>query len=126
MVLGDSAFDTLEFHDRCVDRQILPVCTYNPRNTADPLDIVFRIETITEESGVQLDCDALQDGFEGRIAVERFFSTTKEDDRRLDFRVQGRHRVETHIGLVLIDRFLTALANRLDNPIANLRKAKPW
>jgi len=125
-VLGDSAFDTLEFHDRCVDRQILPVCTYNPRNTADPLDIVFRIEAITEENGVQLDRDALQDAFDGRIAVERFFSTTKEDDRRLDFRVQGCHRVETHVGLVLIDRLLTALANRLDDPTANLRKAKPW
>ena len=126
MVLGDWAFDTLEFHDRCVDRQILPVCTYNPRNTADPLDIMFRIEAITEENGVQLDCDALQDAFDGRIAVERFFSTTKEGDRRLDFRVQGCHRVETHVGLVLIDRLLTALANRLDDPTANLRKAKPW
>ena len=50
----------------------------------------------------------------------------KEGDRRLDFRVQGRHRVETHVGLVLIDRLLTALANRLDDPTANLRKAKPW
>ena len=126
MVLSDSAFDTLEFHDRCVERQILPVCTYNPRNTADTLDIVFWIEAIAEESGVQLDRDALQDAFDGRIAVERFFSTTKEDDRRLDFRVQGRHRVETHVGLVLIDRLLTALANRLDYPTANLRKAKPW
>ena len=57
---------------------------------------------------------------------DAFSSTTKEDDRRLDFRAQGRHRVETHVGLVLIDRLLTALANRLDNPIANLRKAKPW
>jgi len=66
MVLGDSAFDTLEFHDRCVDRQILPVCTYNPRNTADPLDMVFRIEAITEENGIQLDRDALQDAFDGR------------------------------------------------------------
>ncbi|WP_080510256.1 transposase [Halococcus salifodinae] len=66
MVLGDSAFDTLEFHDRCVDRQILPVCTYNPRNTADPLDIVFRIEALAEESGVQLNRTALQDAFDSR------------------------------------------------------------
>ena len=98
---------------------------YNPRNTADPLDIVFRIEAIIEGSGVQLDRDALQDAFDGRIAVEHFFSTTKEDDRRLDFRVQGRHRVETHVGLVLIDLLLTALANRLNDPTANPRKAKP-
>ena len=104
----------------------LPVCTYNPRNTVDPLDIVFRIEDTVKEHDVHLDRDALQDAFAGDSAVERFFSTTKEDDRRLDFRVQGRRRVETHVGLVLIDRLLTALANRLDNPTANLRKAKPW
>ena len=126
IVLGDSAFDTLEFHDRCVDRQILPVCTYNPRNTADPLDIVFRVEDTVEEHDVHFDRDALSDAFDGRIAVERFFSTFKEDDRRLDFRVQGRRRVETHVGLVLIDRLLTALANRLDDPSANLRRTKPW
>lgn len=126
VVLGDSAFDTLEFHDRCVDRQILLVCTYNLRNTAAPLDITFRIEDTVEEHDVHLDSDALDDAFDGRIAVERFFSTFKEDDRRLNFRVQGRRRVETHVGLVLIDRLLTALANRLDDPTANLRKTKPW
>lgn len=126
VVLGDSAFDTLEFHDRCVDRQILPVCTYNPRNTADPLDVEFRIEETVTKHDVQLDRDALRDAFDGRIAVERFFSTFKEDERRLSFRVQGRRRVETHVGLVLIDRLVTALANRLDDLTANLRKTKPW
>jgi hypothetical protein len=40
--------------------------------------------------------------------------------------VQGRQRVETHVGLALIDRLLTALANRLNDPTANLRKARPW
>ena len=48
MVLGDSASDTLEFHDRCVDRQDLPACTFNPRNTADPLDTVFRLEASSD------------------------------------------------------------------------------
>ncbi|MCH7661973.1 MAG: hypothetical protein IH933_15805, partial [Euryarchaeota archaeon] len=72
------------------------------------------------------DRDALHDAIDGRIAVERFFSTFKEDERRLAFRVQGRRRVETHVGLVLIDRLVTALANRLDDPTANLRKTKPW
>jgi hypothetical protein len=126
VVLGDSAYDTLEFHDRCVDRQALPICTYNPRNTNKPLDIVFRIEAIAEEHGVTLDRDALRDAFADRIVGERFFSTLKEDERRLSFRVHGRQRVETHVGLVLLDRLITALANRLDDPNANLRKTKPW
>ena len=30
-----------------------------------------------------------------------------------------------HVGLVLIDRLLTALANRLDDPSAHLRRTKP-
>lgn len=126
VVLGDSAFDTLVFHERCVDRQVLPICTYNPRNTTEPLDIVFRIEAIAEEHGVQLDRATLRAAFADRIVGERFFSTLKADERRLSFRVQGRRRVESHVGLVLIDRLLTALANRLDDPTANLRKVKPW
>lgn len=125
-ILGDSAYDTLEFHGRCLDDWTLPICTYNPRNTTDPLDIVFRVEAFTEEYGVQLDRAALTDAFAGRIAGERFFSGLKEDDRKLTFRVQGRQRVETHVGLVLINRLVTALANRLDDPTANLRKTKPW
>ena len=31
-----------------------------------------------------------------------------------------------HVGLVLIDCLFTALAKRLDDSTANLRKAKPW
>src|SRR5699024_762399 len=100
----------------------MPVNLRNVRRLWSTIPIVFRIEALAEESDVQLDRTALQDAFDGRIAVERFFSTAKEDDRRLSFRVQGRQRVETHVGLVLIDRLLTALANRLDNPTANLRK----
>jgi hypothetical protein len=126
VILGDSAYDTLEFHDRCVDRQALPICTYNPRNTNEPLDITFRIETIAEEFGVQLDQETLQAAFADWIVGERFFSILKEDKRRLSFRVQGRQRVETHVGLVLIDRLITTLANRLDDPAASPRKAKPW
>ena len=30
------------------------------------------------------------------------------------------------VGLALIDRLVTALANRLDDPTGNLRRTKPW
>lgn len=125
-VLGDSAYDTLEFHKECFDNGTLPICTYNPRNTAEPLDIVFRVEALVEEDDVQLDRKALEAAFADRIVGERFFSGLKEDARKLTFRVRGRHRVETHVGLILIDRLVTALANRLDDPTANLRRTKPW
>ena len=60
-----------------MDRQILPVCSYNPRDTADPLNIVFRIEDTVEEYNVYLDRDALSDAFECRIAVKRFSARSK-------------------------------------------------
>ena len=125
-ILGDSAYDTLEFHEECFDNRTLPICTYNPRNTAEPLDIVFRVEALVEKHDIKLDRDALEAAFADRIVGERFFSGLKEDARKLTFRVQGRRRVETHVGLVLIDRLVTALANRLDDPTANLRRTKPW
>ncbi len=125
-ILGDSAYDTLDFHDQCLDDGTLPICTYNPRNTAEPLDIGFRVEALAEEHDVQLDRKALEAAFADLIVGERFFSGLKEDERKLTFRVHGRRRVETHVGLVLIDRLVTALANRLDDPTANLRRTKPW
>lgn len=125
-ILGDSAYDTLEFHDRCLADGTLPICRYNPRNTADPPDVTFRIELLVQEYDVSLDEDDLTDAFDGRIAVERFFSTLKEDEQILQFRSHGRDRVETHVGLVLIDRLITVLSNWIQDPTVNLGKAKPW
>jgi len=125
-ILGDSAYDTLEFHERCLGDRRLPICRYNPRNTTDPLPITYRVEAFVEGTTVTLDRKALNDAFADRIVGERFFSGLKEDERKLTFRVQGRQRVETHVGVVLIDRLVTALANRLDDPTGNLRRTKPW
>ncbi|MHC3439669.1 transposase, partial [Natrialbaceae archaeon A-gly3] len=125
-ILGDSAYDTLEFHERVLADRHLPICTYNPRNTKEPLPIRYRVEAFVEDTEVTLDRNALDDTFADRIVGERFFSGLKEDERKLTFRVQGRKRVETHVGLVLIDRLVTALSNRLDDPTGNLRRTKPW
>lgn len=70
---------------------------------------MFRVEALTEEHGVQLHREAL-----------------KEDERKLTFCVHGRQRVETHVGRIMIDRLVTALATRLDDPTVDLRKTKPW
>jgi len=88
-ILGDSARDTLELHEQCIDDGTLPIRTYNPRNTAEPLDIVFRVEALAKEHDVQLDRDALEAAFADLIAGERFFSGLKEDARKLTFRVYG-------------------------------------
>ncbi len=84
------------------------------------------MEAFIEEYDVQLRRETLKAAFADRIVGERFFSRLKEDERKLSFRVHGRRRVEIHVGLVLIDRLVTALANRLDDPTTNLQRTKPW
>ena len=125
-ILGGSAYDTLVVHDECVADRVLPVSTYNPRNAAEPMDIEFRVEALVNDHAVRLNREALRASFADRIVGERFCRGLKKDDRKPPFRVKGRRRLETHVGLVLIDRLVTALANRLDDPRANLRRTNPW
>jgi len=38
-MLGDRAYDILDWHDPCGQQVVVPVVPYNPRNTGDPKDI---------------------------------------------------------------------------------------
>ncbi len=38
-MLGDSAYDILEWHDSCSQQVVVPIAPYNPRNTDNPKDI---------------------------------------------------------------------------------------
>jgi len=50
--LGDSAYDTLGWHDHLLAAGVVPVAPYNARNTDDPKDIEYRVEArIDEHSG---------------------------------------------------------------------------
>lgn len=52
-VTGDSAYDTLDWHDLLLSAGVVPVAPYNPRNTDDSLDIEYRVEDrIDEYSGM--------------------------------------------------------------------------
>lgn len=124
-LLGDAWFDTLEYHYDCLDRDIRPISTFNPRNTGEDYD--YRIEKLVDQGEADpgwIEDDDLDDEFSSRLAAERFHTVLKEDDQRLDFRSHGRDRVETHIYLVLIDRLLTGLGKWMDNPSANLRSIR--
>ena len=48
-MLGDSAYDTLDWHDHLLAAGVVPVAPYNPRNTDDPKDIEYRVEDRIEE-----------------------------------------------------------------------------
>ena len=44
-LIGDSAFDILNWHDFLLAQNVVPVAPYNPRNTNDPLDIEYRVDS---------------------------------------------------------------------------------
>jgi hypothetical protein len=46
-VVGDSAYDTLDWHDHLLAVGVVPVAPYNQQNTDDPVDIEYRVETRT-------------------------------------------------------------------------------
>lgn len=50
-ILGDTAYDTLAFHEACLEDATLPICTYNPRHTSEPLE-EFRVEALAADHDV--------------------------------------------------------------------------
>ena len=48
-VVGDSSYDTLDWHDSLLTAGVVPVAPYNSRNTDDPLDIEYRVEDRIDE-----------------------------------------------------------------------------
>jgi len=48
-MLGDSAYDTLGWHDHLLAAGVVPVAPYNARNTDDPKDIEYRVEARIDE-----------------------------------------------------------------------------
>jgi len=48
-MIGDSAFDILNWHDLLLEQNVVPVAPYNPRNTNDLLDIEYRVESQIKE-----------------------------------------------------------------------------
>jgi len=124
-LLGDAWYDTLRLHDFCADREILPICTFNPRNSDENYD--YRITQLVEDG--EMDDEMLEDvdlneTFRHRQAAERLFGVLKDDERKLEFNKRGFERVATQVYLVLIDRLLTALAKWTRNPEANLRSVR--
>jgi hypothetical protein len=41
-MIGDSAYDTLDWHDHLLTAGVMPIAPYNPRNSDNPLDIEYR------------------------------------------------------------------------------------
>ncbi len=48
-MVGDAAFETLDWHNDLIEEAVVSVVTYNPRNTDDPKDIEYRVEDCIDE-----------------------------------------------------------------------------
>ena len=72
-MLGDSTYDTLDWHSHLLTAGVVPVVPYNPRNTDDPKDIEYRVEGCIEKHSkdVQLKQSTLDETYNRRSGVER-------------------------------------------------------
>ncbi len=118
-MIGDSACDTLDWHDHLLEAGIMPIAPYNPRNTDDPLDIEYRVEDRIEKHSedVQLKRSVLDETYNRRTQVERTNDAVK-DCGLGPVRARGRVHARAQVFLALCLRVVIAITNdeRGDNP----------
>ncbi len=118
-MVGDSAYDTLDWHDHLLAVGVVPVAPYNPRNTDEPNDSEYRVEDrITEHSeDVQLKQSTLDETYTRRSGVERTNDAVK-DCGLGHVRARGRVHARAQVFLALCLRIVVAITNyeRGDNP----------
>jgi hypothetical protein len=118
-MLGDSAYDILNWHDYLLAAGVVPIAPYNPRNTDDPLDIEYRVEDRIDEHSedVQLKQSILDETYNHRTGVERTNDSVK-DCGLGQVRARGRVHARTEVFLALCLRLVVAITNfeRGDDP----------
>lgn len=118
-MLGNSPYDTLDWHDSFGQEEVVPVALYNPRKTDDPLDIEYRVEDrIKERSNeIQLKQSILDETYNRRSQVERTNEACKDYDLGT-LRTRGRVHARAQVFLALCLRLVVAVTNygRGDNP----------
>jgi len=108
-MVGDSAYDTPDWHDHLLAAGVVPVAPYNARNTDEPKDIEYRVEDCIEQHGedIQLKQSTLDETYNRRTDVERTNEPVKDC---------GLGRTQVFLALCL--RLVVAITNyeRGDNP----------
>ena len=99
-MLGDSAYDILDWHDHLLAAGVVPIAPYNPRNTDDPKDIKYRIEVRIKEHSedVQLKQSILDKTYNRRSGVERTNDAVKHCGLG-HVRARGRVHARTEVSL---------------------------
>ena len=118
-MLGDSAYDILDWHDHLLAAGVVPIAPYNPRNTDDPKNIEYRVEDRIEEHSedIQLKQSILDETYNNRTGVERTNDAVK-DCGLGHVRARGRVHARTEVFVTLCLRLVVAITNyeRGSNP----------
>ncbi|WP_458187807.1 transposase [Haladaptatus sp. NG-WS-4] len=118
-MVGDSAYDTLDWHDHLLAAGVVPVAPYNARNTDDPKAIEYRVEDRIEKHSedVQLKQSTLDETYNRRSGVERTNESVKDCGLGRAF-ARGRVHARAQVFLALCLRLVIAITNyeRGDNP----------
>ena len=111
-MLGDSAYDILDWHDRLLAAGVVPIAPYNPQNNDNPKDIEYKIEDrITEHSeAVHLKRSMLDETYNNRTSVERTNDAAR-DCGLGHVRARGRVHARTGVFLALCPRLVVAITN---------------
>ncbi|MEA5387248.1 transposase [Haloarculaceae archaeon H-GB11] len=118
-MVGDSAYETLDWHNHLLAAGVVPVAPYNARNADDPKDIEYRVEDrITEHSeDVQVKRSTLDATYNRRTGVERTNESVKDCGLGRTH-ARGRVQARAQVFLALCLRLVVAITNyeRGDNP----------
>jgi hypothetical protein len=123
ILLGDSGLDIVELQEHLIDEHVLPIISYNPRNTDEPLDIKYRVEDLVQKrtDKVSLNKKELDRTFKKRSAVENTNNVLKQMGLE-DLHVKGWNAVKTHVYIILILRLAIAIARYCNDQHCNLRR----
>jgi len=88
--LADAGFDFIDFQKEMMDENILPIITYNPRNSSKPASITYRVEQLVKQrtTNVTFNQKALKKTFRKRASVENTNNVLKQLGLE-DLRVKG-------------------------------------
>ncbi|MCL9815316.1 transposase [Natranaeroarchaeum aerophilus] len=111
-MLGDSAYDILEWHDFLLAQGVVPIAPYNPRNTDDPLEIEYRVEDRIDKHAedIGLKQSVLDETYDHRTQVERTNEACK-DCGLGHVRARGRVHARTQVFMALCLRVIVAITN---------------
>jgi hypothetical protein len=123
ILLGDSGVDIVKLQEDLIDERVLPIISYNPRNTDEPLDIKYRVEDLVPKRSdkVSLNIKELDRTFKKRCAVENTNNVLKQMGLE-ELHVKGWNAVKSHVYIILILRLAIAIARYCNDQHCNLRR----